>query len=114
MTRKDFYKTKAWSVKRKEIRIRDNMICQHCGRPVPGITVKDKFGRSYTRYGIVDHIIELTDENFMDPEISLNNDNLELLCLDCHNTKTFGSQYVKNGKFQFDARPKEIDLPTFD
>jgi 5-methylcytosine-specific restriction endonuclease McrA len=32
----------------------------------------------------VHHIKELTEENFMDPNISLNPENLEALCYDCH------------------------------
>lgn len=39
---------------------------------------------------IVDHIKELTPDNITDPEISLNHSNLQYLCHDCHNTKTFG------------------------
>ena len=39
---------------------------------------------------IVDHIHELTPENINDPDVSLNHDNLQYLCHDCHNTKTFG------------------------
>jgi hypothetical protein len=39
---------------------------------------------------IVDHIKELTPDNITDPEISLNHGNLQYLCHDCHNTKTFG------------------------
>lgn len=33
----------------------------------------------------VHHIIHLTPENVIDPEISLNQDNLLLLCNECHN-----------------------------
>lgn len=33
----------------------------------------------------VHHIIHLTSENVVDPEISLNQENLMLLCNECHN-----------------------------
>lgn len=33
---------------------------------------------------IVHHKIELTPENIHDPDITLNFDNLQLLCRDCH------------------------------
>lgn len=33
----------------------------------------------------VHHIIPLTDENVTNPEISLNQENLMPVCLDCHN-----------------------------
>lgn len=89
------------------------MICQSCGQPIKGTIMKLQDGRKFTRYGIVDHIIELTDENVHDTDVSLNNSNLELLCLECHNSKTFGNKYVKNGVFQFDKR-NEVNIPDFD
>lgn len=39
---------------------------------------------------IVDHIVEITPQNIDNPDITLNHENLQYLCLPCHNTKTFG------------------------
>lgn len=52
----------------------DGGMCEHC--------------QSSLGY-IVDHIEELTESNITDPEIALNYNNLQYLCLICHNSKTF-------------------------
>jgi len=53
---------------RKRILLRDNYICQECGRVVSG------------KEAHVDHI----DGN----EINMNDDNLQTLCSECHGRKT--------------------------
>lgn len=66
---KRFYKSKAW-VKCREAYIAQRYgLCERCGAP----------GK------IVHHKIYLTPDNINDPNISLNHENLELLCQDCHN-----------------------------
>lgn len=77
---KRFYNSKAWQLCRKSYiayRITiDGGICEHC---------KTELGY------IVDHKEELSPENINDPEITLNHENLQYLCLSCHNIKTFGN-----------------------
>ena len=77
---KAFYRSVAWKKCRAAyiaLRIAiDGGLCEHC---------REKLGY------IVDHIIELTPYNINDPAIALNHDNLQYLCLECHNRKTFGS-----------------------
>jgi 5-methylcytosine-specific restriction endonuclease McrA len=73
-----FYKSVAWQVAR-EIKIRDaNGKCERCGA----------LGEE------VHHKIRLTVLNVTNPEISLNQENLELLCKKCHNVehKRFSKQ----------------------
>lgn len=70
---KGFYKSKKWikcrdSYIRKRI-MEDGGICEEC-RNKPGY--------------IVHHRILLTSENISDPEVSLNHENLEYVCKDCH------------------------------
>jgi 5-methylcytosine-specific restriction endonuclease McrA len=66
-----FYKSVAWQVAR-EIKMRDaNGKCEKCGA----------LGEE------VHHIIKLTVQNVKDPAISLNQENLELLCKKCHNAQ---------------------------
>ncbi|WP_244833383.1 HNH endonuclease signature motif containing protein [Clostridium sp. BJN0001] len=66
---KSFYTSKEW------IKCRDGYIktvyglCERCGKP----------GK------IVHHKKYITQDNINDPDITLNFDNLEYLCLDCHN-----------------------------
>lgn len=70
----NFYNRRAWHMCRasfisERIEI-DGGMCQRC-HDRPGY--------------IVHHIVELTPENWQDPEIALNHANLEFLCLQCHN-----------------------------
>jgi len=66
---KAFYKSKAWRQCRDAYFISQHGLCERCG-------VAGK---------IVHHKDYLSPENINDPEVSLNWDNLELLCQDCHN-----------------------------
>lgn len=88
---KRFYNSKQWKLCRNSFiahRVSiDGGMCQNCRKSLGFI---------------VDHIIELTPVNIYDPCISLGHDNLQYLCLECHNTKTFGKdQSIREG-FTFD------------
>lgn len=71
-----FYSSRKWLAVRDTVRKRDGMVCQKCGKDVVG------------RY-IVDHIKPLTMSNYKDYDVAYNLDNLQLLCISCHNNKTF-------------------------
>lgn len=66
---KGFYKSKAWKQCREAYVKSVYGLCERCGKP------------GY----IVHHKILLTPSNINNPNITLNWDNLEYLCLDCHN-----------------------------
>lgn len=87
-----FYKSRAWQRCRAafigEREAIDGGLCQHCGCK-----------RGY----IVDHIVEIDPDNINDPEITLNHDNLQYLCLECHNTKTFLKHKSTRENLFFDA-----------
>ena len=68
-----FYSSKAWQDCRNEYAKRAHYLCENCLRN--GI---------YKPGEIVHHKIELDPVNINKPEITLNFDNLELLCRDCH------------------------------
>lgn len=70
----DFYKSKAWRNKRKQVLIRDKYLCQSCLRKgvVKSIESKERF--------YVHHLIELKD----DWDKRLDMDNLETVCAKCH------------------------------
>jgi 5-methylcytosine-specific restriction protein A len=70
-----FYHSKAWKRLSRAFLLSKNYICERCGRPAE----------------IAHHKIYLTAENMTDPDVALNPDNLEALCLDCHNQEHFGS-----------------------
>jgi len=78
-----FYNSNPWRTLRNRIRTTKRMRCDMCGRLIHGKS-------------IVDHIIEIDETNYQDESITLNEDNLQLLCLECHNTKTFQSKINLN------------------
>lgn len=88
---RSFYKSKAWQQCRAsfigERRSIDGGLCEHC-----------KSKRGY----IVDHIIEITPDNINDVNITLNHSNLQYLCLECHNTKTFSKNKSTDKNLFFD------------
>ena len=68
-----FYKSKAWQNCREGYLRSKGGLCENClqhGRVVPGV--------------IVHHKIHLTPFNIDNPEITLDWNNLELVCRDCH------------------------------
>lgn len=65
---REFYLSKEWRRVRAYIVERDAGLCTRCGRPGE----------------IVHHKTHLTPENINDPAIALGEDNLELLCRECH------------------------------
>ena len=80
-----FYKSVSWQVAR-EIKIRDaNGKCERCGA----------LGEE------VHHIKRLTVHNVTDPNISLNQENLELLCKKCHNEEH--KRFSKSQQFDEDG-----------
>lgn len=66
---KSFYNCIAWIKARDYLLHKNNFICNRCG----GVA------------SIVHHKTYLTPENIFNVDISLGIDNLECLCLDCHN-----------------------------
>lgn len=65
---RSFYLSKEWRRAREYIITRDAGLCVRCG--APGV--------------IVHHREHLTPENISNPEIALGENNLELLCRECH------------------------------
>ena len=79
-TRFDFYQSKAWKSMRKYIRIKYKSVCQECSK------------NGY----IVHHIKPVTNENIYDETITLNEENLTLLCMECHNYIHMDSKFIRN------------------
>lgn len=69
----EFYNSKAWKDCRKAYRKKVGGLCERC--------LRDGIAEAGV---IVHHKIELTPENIGRPDISLNHDNLELLCRKHH------------------------------
>jgi 5-methylcytosine-specific restriction endonuclease McrA len=78
--RQEFYNTTAWRKARRYIKIKYHGVCHRCG----------KAGTH------VHHIKPVTDYNCNDVDITLKEDNLMLLCHDCHNYIHYGSKYIRD------------------
>lgn len=90
---KSFYKSAAWQRCRDGFiayrRSIDGGVCQRC-HDQPGY--------------IVHHKIYLSPANLRNPQIALNFDNLEFVCLDCHNLEHQGGKRLLCG-FDENGRP---------
>lgn len=84
---KKFYTSSAWRRVREYVLMRDHYLCARCGAP----------GK------IVHHKIYLTSKNITDPSVSLNADNLETLCKDCHDAEHL-SALPTDAALVFDSR----------
>ena len=65
---KAFYSSARWQYARHAALVRDRFTCQICG----------------ARAEEVHHLTELTPSNVQDPNVTLNLDNLQSLCHECH------------------------------
>lgn len=65
----NFYKSDSWRVARELKIVSVNSLCERCGQIGIEVHHKDR----------------LSIDNVRDTSVSLNQDNLELLCRDCHN-----------------------------
>lgn len=93
-----FYRTKAWRMKRKEILERDGYECVHC-KASGQFTIYEQRedGKKLLE---IDHIKELETH----PHLKLDNNNLQTLCVDCHNKKHNRFQSKKNEWYMNDER----------
>jgi len=77
-----FYNSKQWIIFRgqyilKHVQQHKGVICTTCGKHI--------FNRGDIQ---LDHYpIELTEDNYLDVNISMNEDNIELKCMSCHNKR---------------------------
>lgn len=96
---KKFYKSKAWLECRASfISYResvDGAYCEHCHHNL-----------GY----IVDHKIELTPTNITDPNIALNHENFQYLCLVCHNHKNGSPEGVVREGFKFNDEGDMVEV----
>ena len=99
---KAFYKSKAWQRARTQVIQRANGLCERClaaGQYTPGV--------------IVHHKEYITPGNINNPNVTLNLNNLELVCDDCHNKE---HKAKSNDRYRFDSNgnllpPKQKDTP---
>lgn len=83
-----FYESQTWRDCQAAYMKKANHLCERClakGRHEPA--------------RIVHHRIHLTQENLGDPELMYGFDNLEALCIECHNTEHRRGRKVQRWKF---------------
>ncbi|WP_341873041.1 HNH endonuclease [Enterococcus faecalis] len=87
-----FYKSKVWRKCREGYIKSVGGLCERCIK-------NNKIVQGY----IVHHKKHLTEETIHDPMISLSWNNLEYLCLDCHNKEHFEKEKLINDDVMFDC-----------
>lgn len=82
MERKQFYSSKMWQVCRNAYAKSKKNLCELC------------LAEGRLTYGeIVHHKKHLNDDNFTDPSVALDWNNLQLLCRDCHAKQHSNKRY---------------------
>ena len=76
-----FYNSKRWRKVAAAYRKYSGGLCERC-----------RAKGMFTPAEVVHHKTHLTSENVSDPFIAYGFDNLECLCLDCHNLEHFGKK----------------------
>jgi len=92
---KAFYQSKAWQECRAAYIKSVFGLCERCGQP------GDE----------VHHKIRLTPQNIDDPNITLNWDNLELLCASCHSKEHMSKYGPSTEGTMFDENGDLIKVP---
>lgn len=90
---KSFYKSSAWKKCRASFIASRHGLCERCG----GVG------------GICHHKVYLTPENINDPDVTLNWDNLELLCATCHQHEHFMKNSPTRDDVMFDENGDLIE-----
>ncbi|HDR3902421.1 TPA: HNH endonuclease [Bacillus cereus] len=101
--KRKFYDSGAWKQLREQIKKRDNYECQECKRNGRVQTDTNEYSESAKRKKIqlvVHHIKELEYH----PELALEKDNLETVCVDCHNKEHGRSFEKKPNKWESDEK----------
>lgn len=96
-----FYNSKSWKDCRSAYIKTTHGLCERClkqGIHRPGV--------------IVHHKIPINARNINDPNITLNFDNLELLCWECHSMVHHGTE-IKESRVMFDDEGNCIEAPRF-
>lgn len=90
---KRFYASKAWRDTQKAYMQSKHYVCERCGKPAV----------------IVHHKTYITPTNINNPEITLNWNNLEALCQDCHNKEHMEKPVTAQGLI-FDDKGNLVKL----
>ncbi len=84
-----FYKSKAWRDVRLNVWRKQYCLCARCKKPVYVSGISEYIPKEKRVKGIVHHIEYLNETNINDISKTLDESNLEGLCIDCHNKEHF-------------------------
>ena len=97
-SRHSFYKSSKWKECKQRVlleRVRDDggIYCEHCGEIINTGKQFNPQSNENRNVMIFHHKIELTEKNYLDYDISLNPENIQIVHFNCHNQihKRFGS-----------------------
>lgn len=76
-----FYKSKAWQECRTAYLSQVNYLCERCDNPA----------------AVVHHKKYINESNINNPAITLDWNNLEALCMECHNLEHMGGEAIAKG-----------------
>ena len=102
--RKDFYNSKAWKLVRKNVWLKQNLLCSRCHKPVYVDGISEWIPKEQRRTGIVHHKIYLDNSNVYDDSISLDEDNLEGVCKWCHEHECHNLNISTRSEYKFDDK----------
>lgn len=88
-----FYTSKKWRSVRKQAITKNKKNYNSCIPKCELCKTRIRATKGSRGYVYGDHIIEITNDNYNDESITLNIDNIQILCMDCHNKKTFSQQF---------------------
>ena len=112
-SRQSFYNSKAWKQMRKYIWLKQSLLCNRCHRAVYVDGISEWIPKEKRLIGIVHHKNYLNNQNINDDNITLNENNLEGICIDCHNTEHLEGIGSTKNDVMFDKAgnliPKPID-----
>lgn len=115
MNRYSIYKSKAWEDIRINYARSKNCLCERCGKPIYMSGVSEYIPKEKRLKGIVHHKIHLDESNYIDDSIAYDWNNLELLCIKCHNEEHFTKGSIRSD-YVFDdegnIKPKHT-LPSW-
>lgn len=91
------YKDPRWAYVRKAVIKRDRDICYFCGKLI-------------TKRRTIHHKVELTEQNYSDPEVAFNLDNLVECHCDCHNAHhgRFSKPTIVNKDLEIDYMKRGV------
>ena len=109
--KQSFYNSKAWKDMRKYIWIKQSCLCARCNSAVYVDGISEWMPKEKRLTGIVHHKEYLNNMNLHDDNIALDENNLEGICIKCHNEEHFEGTGVTKKDVMFDDKGNLIPKP---